>query len=96
MTEARRKELDAKAMEIARANKPIIDRLRASGKPDKYGYTKHMHELLDLVEDEKPLTGAGFKPNTDEKAYYENEKKMYAIDKEIKGGPFKYARFYND
>ena len=65
--------------------------------PDKYGYTKKMLAILDLIEHDKTLDDADFEPTKDDINYYELEKAFDEMGKEMNGGKRKHkVRFIND
>ena len=55
-------------------------------KPNKYGETRKMIAINDLVESEKTLEDAWFELNEEDKEYYESKKWMYDLLKEANGG----------
>lgn len=61
--------------------------------PDKYGFTKKMHKIWDLVEDEKSLSDADFKATEADKAFYDQYKSLYDWEKEQRGRPYKFPRY---
>lgn len=72
-------------------------RYGAEDKPDKYGYTKKMHAILDLAENDKTLDDADFEPTADDINYYEMTKAFDDMGKEMNGGKRKHTvRFIND
>ena len=72
-------------------------RFGKNDEPDKYGFTKKMHAILDLVDDEKTLEDADFEVNEADKEYY-NESKMWSdLAASFNGGKRKkMERFLND
>lgn len=55
-------------------------------KPDKYGFTKKMHKICDLVYEEKSIEDADFEPTKYDKAYYDECKLMSDIAASLNGG----------
>lgn len=65
--------------------------------PDKYGLTKKMHVILDLVDDGKTLEDADFKVTKADEEYYNNSKMWDDLSTAFNGGKKKkMVRFVND
>ena len=64
--------------------------------PDKYGFTKKMHAIWDLVEDEKGIDEGDFKPSEVDKAFYDRYKSLYGWEKEQRGKPYKFPRYVKE
>ncbi len=63
-------------------------------KPDKYGFTKKMHKIMDLVEAGKRLEDGGFEINPDDREYYDAYKSEFEYKKKLNGGkPYRFPRY---
>lgn len=66
-------------------------------KPDKYGFTKKMHKIMDLVEDEKGLEDGGFKITDADRELYNSYKGQFEFKKKQNGGkPYRFPRYAVD
>lgn len=66
-------------------------------KTDKYGFTRKMHEIWDLVEEERPLEDGGFEITPADREFYEDYKEDYEWKKELNDGePYKFPRYIYD
>ena len=61
--------------------------------PDKYGFTKKMHEIWDLVEAEKPLEDGGFEITDADREWYEDYKADFEFEKENRGKKYCFPRY---
>ena len=61
--------------------------------PDKYGFTKKMHRIWDLVEAEKPLEAGGFEITDDDREWYEDYKENFETKKRISGKKYRFPRY---
>lgn len=64
--------------------------------PNKYGETKKMQEIWELIYENKPLSEASFSPSKEDKEYYEIHKKDVELMRSLKGPDFRYEHFIND
>ena len=64
--------------------------------PDKYGFTKKMHAIWDLVEAEKPLEAGGFKITDADREWYEDYKDNFEYKKKTTGRKYHYPRYTLD
>ena len=61
--------------------------------PDKYGFTKKMHTIWDLVEDGKSVGDGDFKPTDADRAFYDRYKRLFEFEKKQRGKPYKFPRY---
>lgn len=64
--------------------------------PNKYGETKKMQEIWNLIYENKPLSDASFTPTEEDKEYYEIKKQDVELMRSFKGPDFRYEHFIND
>ena len=61
--------------------------------PDKYGFTRKMNDIWDLVEAEKPLECGGFVITDADRDWYEEYKEEFEYKKRISGRKFCFRRY---
>lgn len=64
--------------------------------PDKYGFTKKMHDIWDLVEAEKPLEAGGFVITDADREWYEDYKFEFEWKKKECGYKYCFPRYTLD
>lgn len=64
--------------------------------PDKYGFTKKMHAIWDLVEDGKGLDEADFKATEADKKFYDSYKSEFDREKKARGAAYHFPRYIVD
>lgn len=72
-------------------------RFGSDDNPDKYGFTKKMHKIWDLVEAGKKLEDGGFEIGDADREFYENYKQQFEWKKKQNGGkPYYFPRYVVD
>jgi len=64
--------------------------------PNKYGETKKMQAIWELIYTGKTLDDADFEPTKEDREYYDGKKMCYEAVKRIKGHDFRFEHFIND
>lgn len=64
--------------------------------PDKYGFTRKMHDIWDLVEAEKPLEKGGFEITDADREWYEKYKFSFEWKKQVCGHVYRFPRYTLD
>lgn len=64
--------------------------------PNKYGFTKKMNDIWDLVEDGKDLKDGGFKITDADKDFYDHYKWMFEREKKSRGEPYYFPRYHEE
>ncbi len=64
--------------------------------PYKYGYTKKMEEIWELVYTHRTLEDADFEPTAEDVEYYNDCFSMYNIRRQQLGHDFRFEHFVND
>lgn len=64
--------------------------------PDKYGFTRKMHAIWDLVEAGKSLDEADFKATEADKKFYDSYKINFEREKKARGVTYHFPRYIVD
>lgn len=65
-------------------------------KPNKYGFTKKMNDILDLVEDGKKLEDGGFDIGDADEDFYDHYKWLFDREKKIRGKAYHFPRYHEE
>ena len=64
--------------------------------PNKYGFTKKMNDIWDLVEDEKSPENVEFIVTEADMEFYKHYKWLYDREKEARGKPYHFPRYFEE